>query len=152
MFYDNSNEDISYSEWHLGDGTIIYNELYFSHTYLDTGSYTVKYYITNEYQCTDSVISQVKINPMFYTFIPNSFTPNNDNDNDLFFPSIIGHKNYTLKLYNRWGELIYDQDNGSWNGEINGKKAQIGTYSYSISVVDFNDRLFIYPGIFHLLE
>ena len=152
LFYDNSNEDISYSEWDLGDGTIIYNELYFSHTYLDTGSYTVKYYITNEYQCTDSVISQVKINPMFYTFIPNSFTPNNDNDNDLFFPSIIGHKNYNLKIYNRWGELIFDEDNGSWNGKINGQKAQIGTYSYSISVVDFNDRLFIYPGIFHLLE
>ena len=55
---------------------------------------------------------------MFYTFIPNSFTPNNDNDNDLFFPSIIGHKSYNLKIYNRWGELIFDKDNGTWNGEI----------------------------------
>ena len=92
LFYDNSNEDISYSEWHLGDGTIIYNELYFSHTYLDTGSYTVKYYITNEYQCTDSVISQVKNQSNVLYIYSKFFTPNNDNDNDLFFLQLLDIK------------------------------------------------------------
>ena len=50
LFRDNSNEEVLISEWHLGDGTIIYDSLSFWHTYADTGTYTIKYYITN-YTC-----------------------------------------------------------------------------------------------------
>ena len=49
LFRDNSNEEVNFSEWNLGDGTIINNELSFWHTYADTGTYTIKYYITNIY-------------------------------------------------------------------------------------------------------
>jgi gliding motility-associated-like protein len=152
LFRNNSNEEILMSEWHLGDSTIIYDELSFWHTYADTGTYMIKYYITNIYGCTDSVINLITINPIYSVFIPDAFTPNNDNNNDYFYPSITGEKNYNMKIYNRWGEVIYNEDNGKWDGTINDKLIPTGIYSYSISIFDFNDRLFIYPGLVTLLR
>ena len=119
LFRDNSNEEVYFSEWNLGDGTMIYDELSFWHTYADTGTYTIKYYITNIYGCTDSVINQLTINPVCTVFIPDAFTPNSDGDNDYFYPSIIGENTYNMKVYDRWGEIIYNEDNGQWDGKVN---------------------------------
>ena len=152
LFRDNSNEEVLISEWHLGDGTIIYDSLSFWHTYADTGTYTIKYYITNIYGCTDSVINQLTINPVFSIFIPGAFTPNDDGDNDYFYPVIIGENSYNMKIYNRWGEIIYNEDNKKWDGTINDNVIPNEIYPYSISVFDFNDRLFIYSGLVNLIR
>ena len=152
FFRDNSNEIVLYSEWNLGDGTIINDEMNFWHTYADTGTFTIKYYITNMYACTDSVIKDLTINPIYLTFIPDAFTPNNDGDNDYFYPSIIGGKDYNMKIYNRWGEIIYNEDNGTWDGKINNNLVQHGLYSYSILVNDFKNKPFIYTGIVTLIK
>ena len=152
LFRDNSNEEVLISEWHLGDGTIIYDSLSFWHTYADTGTYTIKYYITNIYGCTDSVINQLTINPVYSIFIPGAFTPNDDGDNDYFYPVIIGENSYNMKIYNRWGEIIYNEDNKKWDGTINDNVIPNEIYPYSISVFDFNDRLFIYSGLVNLIR
>jgi gliding motility-associated-like protein len=152
FFRDNSNEIVLYSEWDLGDGTIINNEINFWHTYADTGTYTIKYYITNMYECTDSVIKSLTINPIYLTFIPDAFTPNNDGDNDYFYPSIIGGNSYNMKIYNRWGGIIYNEDDGTWDGKINNNAVEIGFYSYSILVNDFKNKPFIYTGIVNLIK
>ena len=151
-FRDNSNETVLYSKWNLGDGTIINNEQDFWHTYQDTGTYSIKYHITNTFGCTDSITGKIIINPIYSVFIPNSFTPNNDGDNDYFYPSIIGENGYAMKIYNRWGEIIYNQDNGTWDGNINNNAAQHGFYSYSILVNDFKNKPFIYTGIVNLIK
>jgi gliding motility-associated-like protein len=152
FFRDNSNEIVLYSEWDLGDGTVINNEMNFWHTYADTGTYTIKYYITNMYQCTDSVINELIINPVYVTFIPDAFTPNNDGDNDYFYPSIIGGNDYNMKIYNRWGGIIYNEDNGKWDGKLNNNAVEQGLYSYSILVNDFKNKPFIYTGILSLIK
>ena len=163
FFRDNSN-DILTSVWDLGDGTIIYDELSFWHTYSDTGTYIIKYYITNQYNCTDSVIENLVINPVFNTYIPTAFTPNDDDDNDYFYPSITGGNNYNMKIYNRWGSIIYNEDNGKWDGTQNGQignswnyipYGQIvsnGLYTYSILVYDFKNKPFIYTGLVTLIK
>ena len=124
----------------------------FWHNYADTGTYTIKYYITNIYECTDSVIKNLIINPIYLTFIPDAFTPNNDGNNDYFYPSIIGGNEYNMKIYNRWGQIIYNEDNGIWDGTIDDKAAPGGLYSYSIVVNDFKDKPFIYTGIVTLIK
>ena len=87
---------------------------------------------------TDSIIS--------YAYVPNAFTPNNDGDNDFFLPSVNGSDTYNMKIFDRWGGVIYDQDNGRWNGEVNSSMTTNGIYSYTITVTDFNNRIFIYSG------
>ena len=154
LFSDNSNEEVISSEWHLGDGTIIYNKLDFSHTYVDTGTYTIKYYITNTYGCTDSTTNTVTILPVYSIFIPNTFTPNGNNKNERFAPILRsgGYKVYNIKIYNRWGEIIYNKDNQEWDGTVNNTLAQQGFYSYAITVTDFKGRPFIYTGLINLIR
>ena len=151
-FRDNSDETVLYSEWNLGDGTTINNEQNFWHTYQDTGTYFIKYHITNIFGCTDSITGKVIINPIYSAFIPNSFTPNNDGDNDYFYPSIIGGQSYTMKIYNRWGEIIYNEENGEWDGKVNNNLVPNEIYSYSILINDFKDKPFIYTGIVTLIK
>ena len=151
FFRDNSNEEVLISEWDLGDGTIIYDDLSFWHTYNDIGSYTIRYYITNLYGCTDSVVKQLNINPNYSTFIPNSFTPNNDGDNDVFYPVSTGFNSYNMKIFDRWGGIIFDEDDLAWDGNTNGKIIG-GLYSYSIKILDFKDKPFIYTGVVNLIR
>ena len=151
FFRDNSNEEVLISEWDLGDGTIIYDDLSFWHTYNDIGSYTIRYYITNLYGCTDSVVKQLNINPNYSTFIPNSFTPNNDGDNDIFYPVSTGFNSYNMKIFDRWGGIIFDEDDLAWDGNTNGKIIG-GLYNYTIKILDFKDKPFIYTGIVNLIR
>ena len=57
-----------------------------------------------------------------------------------------------MKIYNRWGEIIYNEDNKKWDGTINDNVIPNEIYPYSISVFDFNDRLFIYSGLVNLIR
>lgn len=66
-------------------------------------------------------------------FIPNAFTPNDDGINDNF--KIIAADSYkVLKLlvYNRWGELVFQETNihHGWDGKFKGIPQPAGTYIY----------------------
>jgi gliding motility-associated-like protein len=73
-------------------------------------------------------------------FIPNSFTPNGDGQNDVFYPRGKGVKNVnTFRIYNRWGELVYERDNidvndpsVGWDGSYKGNPPRPDVYVYLI--------------------
>ena len=54
-------------------------------------------------------------------FLPNAFTPNNDGVNDIYVGTgaLAGMQNFSMNIYNRWGEMIYySEDPGAgWNGK-----------------------------------
>jgi gliding motility-associated-like protein len=92
----------------------------------------IAYELDGNNQQSISNILCLPFQPMIW--IPNSFSPNGDNLNDIFKPVCLGMLEYDLKIYNRWGVLIYysiSQEKG-WNGEINGEMAETGMYFYSI--------------------
>ena len=66
----------------------------------------------------------------FTIYIPNAFSPNNDGVNELFYPfSPAGTvESYTMQIYNRWGELIYD------GLEWHGRDQQPGVYVYAVNI------------------
>ena len=69
--------------------------------------------------------------------ISNVFTPNVDGKNDLFIVSGDGVKTVGMKIYNRWGQIVFEtsQKNQGWDGRTNsGKKVPEGTYFYIIDV------------------
>ncbi len=78
-----------------------------------------------------------------YVYVPNIFTPNGDGKDDIWYPTIIGSKCYTLHIYNRWGVLVFisnSVDEG-WNGIIRqtGLPASDGVYYYIIDCCDYQD-------------
>jgi gliding motility-associated-like protein len=67
------------------------------------------------------------------TEIPNVFSPNNDTVNDFFrIPGIEGFPNSVMEIYNRWGNLVFQDDDykGGWDGRVNGNTVADGTYFY----------------------
>lgn len=73
-----------------------------------------------------------------YLNIPNSFSPNGDGRNDHFIPRSLlaaGLREFNMKIFNRWGELIFQTNNiegRGWDGTYGGKDQSVGVYVYMI--------------------
>jgi gliding motility-associated-like protein len=66
--------------------------------------------------------------------IPDIFTPNNDTHNDKFEVKSIFTNSFRMRIYSRWGELVFQTENNvdGWDGNINGMPAADGYYVYKI--------------------
>lgn len=85
------------------------------------------------------ILSTQSVNAQTGVAIPNVFTPNNDNVNDEFVikPNGITVTDYNIKIYNRWGSLMFSSQNIniSWDGRTTaGVKVSEGIYYYIISL------------------
>lgn len=73
--------------------------------------------------------------------IPNAFSPNNDGHNDYLRP-IVGDnvQNFTLSIYDRWGNLVYETSSKSakWDGTYKGNKMNTGVFAYSLDIVYYD--------------
>ena len=144
-----------YATWNLGDGSVFFDSSRFTYQYNDTGQYVITYTILNEFLCSDSIVDSLTILPNYKVFIPNSFTPNNDGNNDFFKPEMIANgsvERYAITIYNKWGGIIFNEENIPWDGKNRGKTCPIGTYSYNITIVDFKNKVFNYTGTIQLLK
>jgi gliding motility-associated-like protein len=86
----------------------------------------------------DSII--IKVVPTLY--IPNCFTPNDDNLNDIFKPEYAGYTDIELLIFDRWGEQIFKTTelHGGWNGKRKDAPCQIGVYTYKLTATDYNKQ------------
>ena len=70
-----------------------------------------------------------------HLYVPNTFTPDLDNLNDQFAPvSDCAFTEYSLLIFNRWGEQIFESSHQSnyWDGKYKGSLCQTGVYIYSV--------------------
>lgn len=72
--------------------------------------------------------------------IPNVFTPNGASPNDLYRPYLEGFVAMEMRIYNRWGEKVFEtQDlNGAWDGYYQSKEAPEGVYVCLIELMGNN--------------
>ncbi|MCU0434861.1 MAG: gliding motility-associated C-terminal domain-containing protein [Bacteroidia bacterium] len=70
-------------------------------------------------------------------YLPNSFTPNNDGLNETFRAEGTGITVWNMRIYNRWGEMIFETDNfaAGWDGRIKNTLVQEDVYVYVIDYV-----------------
>jgi gliding motility-associated-like protein len=76
----------------------------------------------------------VSINGDVIMLIPDIFTPNGDTHNDKFEVKSIFTNSFRIRIYSRWGEVVFQSENSvdGWDGNINGKPAADGYYVYKI--------------------
>jgi gliding motility-associated-like protein len=71
-------------------------------------------------------------------YIPNTFTPDEDSNNDVFLPIITLEEfnSYELTIFDRWGARIYisDDETEGWNGRHLGKDCPVGTYVWTLKL------------------
>jgi gliding motility-associated-like protein len=133
----NSTNAVSYS-WIFGDGftSSAFNP---SHTYPDrAGMYVITLYAMNGI-CIDSAKTTVEVKEDLTWFIPNSFTPDGDEYNNVFLPifnDAFDRQSYTMLIFDRWGEVIFETHDTAfgWDGTYNGELCKEGAYSWKIVI------------------
>jgi gliding motility-associated-like protein len=103
------------------------------------GDYEVQLVVSNTFGCSDTLTGIITVFENYTLFIPNSFSPDGNEFNNLF--SVYGYgietNNFQLAIYNRWGELIFvskDPAKG-WDGSYGktGEMSPIGIYTYKLN-------------------
>ena len=73
-------------------------------------------------------------------FVPNTFTPNDDEHNELFRPvtAFVSEQGYKFSIYSRTGEEIFTTNDPSkgWDGKYKGSDVQIGNYVYHVEYIN----------------
>jgi len=82
--------------------------------------------------CMDSAFVKIIVEGAFY--IPNTFTPNYDGLNDVFKPVYTNIYDYTMDIYDRWGNHLFTSSNPEfgWNGFYKGQLCQEDVYVYKV--------------------
>lgn len=110
--------------WSFGDGYTS-NEQDPVHGYEAPGIYLIDLTVVNLYGCESRDEAVVTIADQFDIYVPNAFTPDNDNINDVFRPEIGGKDMvdyYQLQIYDRWGVVVFETNDieAFWTGNNRG--------------------------------
>ena len=101
------------------------------------GFYPVTLYAISDQGCIDSAQIVINIEADVTLYVPNTFTPDNDNFNQLWraYADGIDLNSFQLVVYNRWGEIVWESFNAEvgWDGKYGGKIVPTGTYVWTIT-------------------
>lgn len=86
--------------------------------YSDGGTFTITQTVVNEFGCTNTAEGQVSVSGSVF-YAPTAFTPDGDGLNDVWLPVVRGVSSYSLRITNRWGELVFETDDPEepWLGQ-----------------------------------
>lgn len=115
----------------------------------NVGNYLITLIATNANGCKDTIARSVTVNPDVVLYVPNAFTPGNqDGLNDLFQVYLpansVDMTTFNIIIYDRWGEIVFKSNdiNKSWNGTKNnsGQFLKSETYVYKLTFKDLNRK------------
>ncbi|MEL7530438.1 MAG: gliding motility-associated C-terminal domain-containing protein, partial [Bacteroidota bacterium] len=138
---------VSY-EWEFGDGnaSVLQDP---THTYVETGLYTIKLTAYNEFfVCPNSIEKEIHIIPDGIVYIPTAFSPNDDGRNDAFLVKGEGIVSLSVVIYNRWGRQVgrLESPSDRWDGRlVDGSAAPEGVYTFSAQAI-FNSGKILKRG------
>ncbi len=158
LFKDDSQGATTW-HWNFGDPhSTMSTEQNPAFIYENTSTYLVQLHVTNEFGCTSLAERNLTVIPLTSFFIPNTFTPNGDNVNDVFLPKLleVNTGDYEFLIYDRWGNLIFSTNNPymGWDGVANEGKAvaQEDTYVWKIRYQDVTEKRHSLVGHINLIK
>ncbi len=108
------------------------------------GTYTIQLVSSTDLGCTDSLALTATVMNNIAVYIPNSFTPDANEFNTVFFPVFSTGfipKGYQFTIFNRWGEEIFFSNDHTafWDGAMaDGTDCPDGIYNYLIEYQEIN--------------
>lgn len=123
------------------------------------GTYSIQLVSSTDLGCTDSLLLTATVMNNIAVYIPNTFTPDQNEFNTVFFPVFstgFTPKGYSFRIYNRWGEeIFFSQDPGAfWDGAMaDGTNCPDGVYNYMIEYQEIDKgELKRILGFVHLIR
>jgi gliding motility-associated-like protein len=90
--------------------------------------------------CIRSDTTEIKVYEIIcedpYVFIPNAFSPNGDNENDVLYVRGIWIEKMVFRIFDRWGEMVFESSDPSigWDGTFKGRKLDPDVYDFYLDV------------------
>lgn len=151
-FTDFSFANITTWEWDFGDTSGTSLDQNPTYSYDKRGNYIVCLAVTDAMGCKDSVCHDVIV--FMPPVVPNAFSPNGSGANNVF--SVLGgpFKQLEFRIYNNWGEIIFESDDQSkgWDGTRNGIDQPIGVYVFTVRATTLDDAQHSIKGDVTLLR
>jgi gliding motility-associated-like protein len=123
--------------------------------FTDTGTFYYKVIAVTTEGCTDSDIVKVTVVADIQLFMPNAFSPNGDNLNEIarIVQAGYGDLEY-LRFYDRWGKMLYYTNyfREGWDGTYAGKSCDIGTYYWIASAKNIRGVSKFFKGDINLIR
>lgn len=132
--YDQSTGGVQQTIY-FGDGQSTTNSVE-EHLFYTSGNHNIMQIVVNEFGCLDTAYANLYVEPETSIFVPNSFTPNGDGKNDFFKPIVFDVTEYTFRIFDRWGEIIFisEDTEAFWDGtRKSGKRCMNDVYVYQIN-------------------
>lgn len=158
--FENTSEGAETYTWKFGDESPVSNDISPSHEFDISSSTTYDVWLiaTSEYDCPDSTMVPIIVFKETVYYVPNAFTPDGDELNQVFKPIFTAGfdvNDYKLLIFNRWGEVLFESNNHNvgWDGTYDGKLVKDGTYLYKIEFgLEDNDERQVVKGHVTLLK
>lgn len=132
--------------WNFDDGTTSDLPDSVIHAYVERGEYNPCITVTDSNGCDSTYCKQLRIDFVGIIDVPNAFSPNGDNFNDVLFVRGLGVTEIEFKIYNRWGELVFETNDiaivcnelqncirtKGWDGTYKNEKQEMDVYVYTL--------------------
>lgn len=147
VLFQNTTSGSNTAVWFFSESDFNYGE-FSSFFYEEAGLYPVAMLAKNEFGCQDTMVKAIKVFPEFLMYIPNTFTPNNDNLNDEFKVVTRGLKSFSMIIYNRWGNKLFESSDHTkgWDGTYSGTPCPTGIYTWKIIASTEQDEEKVFTG------
>ena len=134
-----------------GDSSKLKNPVY---VFNEPGMFPVVLLVENNWGCKDTAIKYVLVGEEFTLFVPDAFTPDGDGLNDYFQAKGMGITNYTISIFDRWGEKVFTSVNfaDKWDGTFRSRACEDNIYVWKIELTDTRGKSRSYTGKLHLLR
>ncbi|MCW3077151.1 MAG: hypothetical protein JWO32_1760 [Bacteroidetes bacterium] len=156
VLIENTTANGSTYEW-FKEGVFISSANNITYSFSDTGCTRFKLIARNENNCSDTIQKNVCVIEGFNFWIPDCFTPDNDNLNETFIPKGTAwvEKNYLFEVFNRWGTRIFHTNDSTqgWTGKASENISDPSdVYLWRVSVTDNLDIAHEMKGFVLLLK
>lgn len=108
----------------------------------EVGYHTICLTATDTLGCVNEYCDRVLVDDVLTVFVPNAFTPNGDDRNERFKPSVLGAAEgyYEFMIFDRWGLLVFrtEDPNEGWTGGMDNSETMLpdGVYVWRLKAKD----------------
>ncbi|MDI1355918.1 MAG: gliding motility-associated C-terminal domain-containing protein [bacterium] len=143
-----SLDEVQFTNTSLGEGQISWNWYLFanngplsinqnaSHLFREEGIYPIALVVKNKWGCADTSMKPVRVSEDFFIYVPNVFTPNDDQLNEVFRAVGRGIKSFHMSIYNRWGDKLFESKDVTygWDANYRGVPCKEDVYTWKMEV------------------
>ncbi len=132
--FNNLSENAVTYSWNFSDGTSSIEEDA-TKTFTSLGGYEICLTAYNNAGCEDTYCRSIVIEYEGVIDVPSAFSPNGDGANDILYVRGFGVKEMDFRIFNRWGELVFQSNSldDGWDGTLRGADQEVEVYVYTLT-------------------